>query len=381
MATSPAAAPDRNFSTWLDLFRWIAALVVVWSHAGGRLLLRSDQVDHPSLVHLGYSFIAGYAHYAVMIFFVMSGYLVGGSAWAEQKRGKLDLKTYAAKRVVRLSIVLYPTLLLTAALVPLARFIWPGAFEGANTSPVTMACNAIYLQEALCTRYGGNDSLWSLFHEFWYYVAFPPILLGLTLSGPKRVALLSLSAVLLIILGAIQFHNVPILPYFAIWMLGFWVYTVPSGQVTLPTLPAAALFLGVLTAVRLARDLLGKHWALEFISDATVAVTFSMLLLSLKMRRTPAPPLPNLHKTMASFSYSLYCVHLPLISFYVACSMGLLGFGADMNGKSLAQWLVVAGGLGFSIAGAFALYWLTERHTDQVRRWLTRVSTRQKAPA
>jgi len=147
------------------------------------------------------------------------------------KTRQARLETYAAKRVVRLSIVLYPTLLLTAALVPLARLIWPGAFEGANTSLITMACNAIYLQEALCTRYGGNDSLWSLFHEFWYYVAFPPILLGLALNGLKRVALFSCSAALLIILGAIQFHNVPILPYFAIWMLGFWVYTVPSGQV------------------------------------------------------------------------------------------------------------------------------------------------------
>jgi peptidoglycan/LPS O-acetylase OafA/YrhL len=363
------ATPDRKvepFSAWLDFFRWASAFVVVWSHAGGKLLLRSDQVADATLVHLGYSFIAGYAHYAVMVFFVMSGYLVGGSAWAELRRtGSLDLGGYAAKRVLRLVIVLYPTLLLTTALVPLSRLIWPGAFQGVAAAPSTLACNAVFLQEALCTVYGGNDSLWSLFHEFWYYSAFPFVALGLAGKGPTRIAWFGTAAILLGLLGVLQVHQVPILPYFGIWLLGFVIAAAPRPRVLPPPWLAGTIFVTVTTAVRMNRDDLDGVGAIA--ADFAIAIAFATLLTSLKWRSKTPPPLSAVHAQLASFSYSLYCVHIPLLVLYSAICMRLFGVGADMDPDSIFDWLIVAVGLAFATAGALAMYHLTEKHTATIR--------------
>ena len=65
------------------------------------------------LVKLVY-FVSGFGHYAVMAFFVLSGFLVGGSVLRGRMDGEFNWGLYAVNRLTRLWIVLIPALLLGA---------------------------------------------------------------------------------------------------------------------------------------------------------------------------------------------------------------------------------------------------------------------------
>src|SRR5579872_3412883 len=175
---SPAA-----YSLWLDALRWPAALLVVIGHAGQVYLTSVEGSPvKGALVHYAYSFVAGFAHSAVIVFFVLSGYLVGGSVVKTQLRQTFDPADYMLRRLSRLWIVLLPALVLTLFLKICAAGIAPNAatlvYAGDPARILTagdFTCNAAFLQLVACERYGGNFALWSLANEFWYYVFFPGV--------------------------------------------------------------------------------------------------------------------------------------------------------------------------------------------------------------
>ena len=92
----PKALPERTaFSMWLDCFRWTAALLVLFDHTANRLLVRITDVPpgSRSAMFYAYAFLSGFAHQAVMVFFVLSGLLVGGGLWREiQKTGSVEFR-------------------------------------------------------------------------------------------------------------------------------------------------------------------------------------------------------------------------------------------------------------------------------------------------
>lgn len=71
---------DSALSYWLHFFRWTAALSVLVAHTQNRFLVQITDISpaHRGLDFYMFAFFAGFAHQAVMIFFVLSGYLVGG---------------------------------------------------------------------------------------------------------------------------------------------------------------------------------------------------------------------------------------------------------------------------------------------------------------
>lgn len=369
------------FSYWLDAFRWLAATVVVFSHAGGQMLVRLGLLspEDRTFPHFIYSFISGFAHHAVMIFFVMSGFLVGGSLLNEMERKTPDVPVYILKRILRLSIVLIPAMLLTLVLARIGAAIYPSTFGGPYDAKVlqslsaeTFACNAFYLQNALCTRYGGNDSLWSLFHEFWYYMVFPLIALSCfgKSSTSARVGFAAGGAAIILVLTAIQKTNAPIAPYLLIWLMGVAVALWPRRAVLPPIIPALAM-IALLVGLRIfgGRSLWSGTTLVSIACDMIVAATFTYLLICLKHSdNLKAPVGAKLHAAMAGFSFSLYCTHLPVSMFYSALMMRLVGRGYDMVPGSLQDWTIVIGGLMSCFVAAYFFWMVTERHTDTVRR-------------
>ncbi len=61
-------------------------------------------------------FITGLGHQSVVVFFVLSGYLIAGSVITQIRKGKFDIKIYALKRLSRLYAVLIFAILLTVVL-------------------------------------------------------------------------------------------------------------------------------------------------------------------------------------------------------------------------------------------------------------------------
>ncbi len=381
--TSAQPANPETYSLWLDALRWPAALLVVVGHAGQVFLTSVEgRSVKGAFIHYAYSFVAGFAHTAVIVFFVLSGYLVGGSVVKTQLRRTFDPSDYMLRRLSRLWIVLLPALGLTIFLKICAAWIAPNAaalvYAGAPTGVLTagdFACNAAFLQLVACERYGGNFALWSLTNEFWYYVFFPG-LFALMLRPVSAMAWLytALMAGLLVVFSLNSQTPASIAPYFLIWALGVAAFVAPARSRLNPKL-CLALFAAIVVIVRLVggkRLVETPSWQ-TFVCDFVIASAFSSVLVALKSATNLRPPmLGRLNTTLANFSYSLYCTHIPLLFFISALFLAWFGNGWHMVRDAPETWLFTAAGIGLTLAGSWVFSLATEANTDRVRRFFER---------
>ena len=130
--------------------------------------------------------LTGYGHEAVIVFFVLSGYLVGGKVVEQVIDARFDLLKYVIARVSRLYIVYVPAILLTSLIAFLVGSMdldsWYinsasighlGMLASSDVSISTLIKNLLMLQDLFASVYGQNIPLWSLSYEFWFYVIFP----------------------------------------------------------------------------------------------------------------------------------------------------------------------------------------------------------------
>ena len=172
----------------LDLVRGVSALLVVLSHLRGFLFLDLNELERSGVVTKLFYFVTGLGHQAVMVFFVLSGYFVGGSVLSGLVRNSFTWHGYGISRLTRLWMVLVPALLLTLCIDLLGRHWNPGAYAGdlctefmsgptpshpPSWNPMTFAGNLFFLQTISVPVFGSNVPLWSLANEFWYYLIFP----------------------------------------------------------------------------------------------------------------------------------------------------------------------------------------------------------------
>jgi len=172
----------------LDLIRGLSALLVMLGHLRGFIF--QDFCDLPSagIITKAFYFATSRGHQAVMVFFVLSGYFVGGSVLSGLMKGSFTWRGYATSRLTRLWMVLIPALMLTLGIDMLGRQWNPGAYAGgfhecfmsgpmpghpASWNPVTLFGNLFFLQTVSVPIFGSNSPLWSLANEFWYYLMFP----------------------------------------------------------------------------------------------------------------------------------------------------------------------------------------------------------------
>ncbi|HEV2644429.1 MAG TPA: acyltransferase family protein [Candidatus Elarobacter sp.] len=90
---------SRRFSLFLDAARTLAALAVVAQHARTYLFVGPKALRDPSRAVRAFYFLTGFGHEAVMVFFVLSGFLVGGSALSAIERDRWSWSDYLVKRV------------------------------------------------------------------------------------------------------------------------------------------------------------------------------------------------------------------------------------------------------------------------------------------
>jgi peptidoglycan/LPS O-acetylase OafA/YrhL len=167
----------------------VAAWLVVAEHARSLIFVDYGELQSPGLWAKGFYFLTGFGHEAVMVFFVISGYLVGGKVWSLSREGRFGWRRYLADRASRLYAVLLVALLL-GALLDWSGYLffnqyglynqgYEGAIAVLGTAPVEkmgwrdFLGNALFLQTIAGPTFGSNGPLWSLAYEWWYYILFP----------------------------------------------------------------------------------------------------------------------------------------------------------------------------------------------------------------
>jgi peptidoglycan/LPS O-acetylase OafA/YrhL len=153
---------------------------------------------------------------AVVVFFVLSGFLVGGRALRDLAERRFDGRRYAADRASRLYAVLLPALCLTAVCDAVR-----GGWSNVDNGMAVFVGNLLFLQDVTTTVYGSNGPLWSLAFEAWYYALFGIGVRAAADVRDGRLGRAALAAILLAVALAWLGHRNPrIVMMFPLWLGG-----------------------------------------------------------------------------------------------------------------------------------------------------------------
>jgi len=361
---------DSWHSMLISLLRGLAALQVAAAHLRAQMFPGFGTVMSPPLLFKGLAFGTGFAYLAVIVFFVLSGWLVGGS-FLNKLGSERPFQHYAVDRVSRLWIVLVPTfvvVLLAGAAVGLLDRSQPSFDAGEPYSAAAFAGNMLGLQTIVVPPFGGNFPLWSLANETWYYVLFPLLVLAFPgrPTATRIAALLAIAAIARLVPGAI-------LLYFSIWLLG-----VVFSRIRIDAGPAWRWTLTLLlVATCLAIRLKGKGDIApdSFLQYLLFSLVFVVFLSSMQFKRRSTPLLDRLDRIgrfCADFSFTLYVVHVPLMLVMGRLLWALFGIG-QLSPYRLSHYGVYVASYLVLVAGA---YWFSrpfEANTARVRQWLKAV--------
>jgi peptidoglycan/LPS O-acetylase OafA/YrhL len=314
-----AAQMTPGLSLYLDLWRVLAALQVVVFHLG-----KCDASG------FGLGFLNALGHEAVVIFFVLSGYVISHAA----KTSDLTFAHYAASRISRLYSVVIPCLLLTVVFDSIGLRLAPQVYEVVKISdnmdnPLARLffCLLMLSESWVSIRFYSNVPFWSLCYEFWYYVLFG---FYFYFVGKRRLVLLTLAA---LICGP------RILLLLPIWLMGVAACAVPVRG----TLWRGAVWLALLQPIFMAvaflnyelgvwadqpisylSDMLGVNfgWSKAVGSDTIIGLSFALHLAAAKQfddrLLMVLRPLGSMIRWGAGRSFTLYLMHQPLVFLFSA---------------------------------------------------------------
>ncbi len=373
---------SQPLSSELDRLRWLAACLVLLSHLRNLLFVEYGELTHPTIPIKLLYFITGFGHEAVVVFFVISGLLVGGVSIDKLRRKRFDPLDFAIHRFSRIYIVLVPALLACLLLdrLGLAYFnhahLYTAATQAsyyrvfADHSDWATALGNLGMQQHINVDVLGSDApLWSLSYEWWYYTLFFLTAAGIAVA--RRPALRVLSCVA----AALLLFWLPPEPalWLSIWLLGAAIGFSPLRRLPIPPLLAYAVFGAALLWSRFDHTYTAApSMFVNFRRDAIVAASCFLLFTALNRRSTDGAE-RKFHHHMAQFSYTLYLVHVPFLVFAAALLNTLFGL-------PLYQQPSTAGALYFGclLVAAYAYSYgfsrLTERHTSRLRRRLLGVA-------
>ncbi|MEF2267229.1 acyltransferase [Janthinobacterium sp. LS2A] len=364
-----------NTSIWLNVMRALAAQAVVIGHANYLFF------DHAEGTGGALAWLVGLcssgAHKAVIMFFVMSGFLIGGPVIEAMRSQRFDSFKYFIDRLTRLWIVILPALLMTALLDGLAFSYGGGEALLASRTPFfpewwsslepdsikTFVLNAFFMQMIIGFQYGTNLSLWSISNEFWYYLLLPAAFGIFVFKRNTKVlcVLLTLFIGFLFIYSTKPNDEGRPLTYFmmfVIWMMGAAAYCFYEN---IRRRYLAAFFLVVaffmfIVFKRIYPDALGYDFALGF---------FTVFLIMIS-KDIPANYLKRISDFFSGYSFSLYALHLPL-TFFLMSFDPQLALPQPIRYDTVLRFTLYL----LAINGASILLWaLTERHTAAVRRFV-----------
>jgi len=309
---------NRGLSLYLDFVRFSAALFVFFFHA------KDDKYNATWLEPVGY-----YGNDAVMIFFVLSGFVIAFVA-----NGREDtFDNYMVSRLARLWSVVVPALVLTIVADTIGLQFDPevyadGDYKGDN--PVyRFAMNLFFLNEIwfISVQPFSNSPFWSMGYEFWYYVLFAT---WFYLSGWKRIVFTLLAAAI---------AGPKLLLLFPIWVMGALLFHY-GGRAQLNKVAAWLFTLLPLLLYVLYREYQGYvalgRWTYELIgTDGISALRYSNVFLNhyvvgglftlhlwgmmtLAQGLSLPDPIERSIRWLAGMTFSLYLFHHPLLMLYAS---------------------------------------------------------------
>jgi peptidoglycan/LPS O-acetylase OafA/YrhL len=373
---------SSNRNLWLDFIRGCCALIVCMGHLRNAMLVDYAELIHPSIAIKALYLITSFGHQSVMIFFVLSGYFVGGAVL--RSGTKFSWRNYLTARITRLWVVLIPCLLIAWGAGHIVGYYSPGVLSGVSfdiwhSGPKmgeysadfrTFLANMFFMQTITSPVFGLNGPLWSLANEFWYYILFPLLAIAIGLVESRKVFFRILAIVFAMTI--VWYLPKDILNGFMIWIMGVVVYLIQSKVKALsPSNGRIFLIIGIfLFGLTLGYS---KSTSLIQINpvklDFAVGFSFAFLCLALTYQTFPEvrwPRFANFSLHISEVSYSLYLSHFPIVI--------LIASAIYQSQKLVPDGLVLIHYIGWGLllwVLGCVVWWLFESRTTFVRHKVT----------
>ena len=360
-------------SVALDATRGAAALLVLLDHCHNLFFVDRDAAMqasvHPRLISVAYN-LASAGPQAVVIFLVLSGYLIGGSIFRTAQADRWSWKSYLTQRFVRLWLVLLPALVLCAgwdaarvamagssAQAPSGNFVTALAASGVTWT--NFFGNVFFLQTIRTATFGSDRVLWSLAAEFWYYLLFPLAFLAIRRGAPVWIRFVYGAGFLVVA----AFVGRGMLGLFPVWLCGALL-----AAVRVPRLGRRVRLAAFVLYLPSLYFFIAFHWPWRlFKMDhalGMVTALFLWVILSAQSRVQEGAIMVRAARSLAGMSYSLYLAHYPMLAFFarwLAPGRWQIQSTKLMEG---AAFCVLAVLYGYGLAAC------TEWHNDRVRPWM-----------
>ena len=336
----------RGVSLYLDVIRFGAAFVVFLEHLREHTRHSFNWLwqSHPFL----YTYLDPYSLTAVIIFFVLSGYVI---AHVQATRESTPLE-FAASRFARLYSVVVPALLLVIATNSLEAIRYPTAFHTFEEGgPAVVGLRYIGTM-AFVSHYWlwpdlepPNTPFWTLSFEASYYVA-----IGIFVFAKGWIRYLGLAAIMLLAGPTMILLGVT-------WLLGYLTY---RGSAICRLSPVAGGALWVTSAIGLLVTPLIEirfrhHLPFLRMPDASVgallasyaaALCFAANIVGFNAANAVIEPLllrfAGAIRWFASMTFALYLFHMPILSFFTVYPLFDRSSPAELAVLFAAPLLVVA---------------------------------------
>jgi peptidoglycan/LPS O-acetylase OafA/YrhL len=361
-----------------DRIRLFAASAVVVAHIRAFFFVPFERVEDPTFITEVFYFLTSLGHQAVIVFFVLSGYYVGGSLLNLEKFDFRNFQLYIVARLSRLWIVLVPVIFLTLALIfPICfgssercsnlKLSSMSSSVNASLGFDTLLGNILFLQGFKSKIYGGNAPLWSLSYEFWFYI-FAFVLLWI--SASKRFILSFFLIATLVFFSYLFDFGLNWFAWFLIWLLGAISSKISLGR-NLNLSPRVFNDFNVTVLLLVFIKLISSNRfepSNSLLTDMLLGILFS-IYLSFSKRQTVK--VPNSRRFFPDFSYSLYALHFVLLlGIYLT-----LPDSSNYLKLNLSWESFFLGSALFFLICIFSFFFslLTERNTHRLRARFSRL--------
>ena len=351
-----------SLSYKLDISRALAALLVLLSHLRGSWFTTYSELSPETQGPLNYIlfFITRIGHECVIIFFVLSGFLVGGSAVSEFLNKKFSIKLYFIKRLSRMWSVVLPALLLGWIIDLQTVKLDPTVTFQSKLTLTNFIGNVFFLQWIIVPTFGSNVPLWSLAAEFWFYFFAGFIVLFLVIL--KSIYVRIFLSVLLILLMAVIMPS--ILVYLPMWLLGTFIRFLPLNNFFGKPIIVLALLITLIASIAF------SNYTDSLLGNYVLAIAFSINIYAWmcirKSNESPKHRIRKIIELFAKFSFSLYAVHYFFLEYIFAYFSKNMDFERVSNANLIA-WLGFIGIAFITIFISYLFYYLFERNTGKIK--------------
>ncbi len=305
----------------------------VLAYHANRLLWKTSAGDTPvwESLHRAVTFLADYGFQAVMLFFLLSGFLIH----LRHPPADFDRLRFFKGRARRLYPALIAALLWTFLLDLVGQIVAPEIYlrppplRPFSHDWLTLTGNLLFLQQLAVPIFGTNDPLWSLAYQGWFYVLYALVFLPIyrRIGSHKALGIMLLPSLTGAAIFAFYTHQTgyvaPLTPRWlwhfvgctGIFFIGAWLADrVADGfRLRRPVwwlIGAAAVMLALMLThdplhIYILRDWL---WALCFAVILLIAATPSDSPLIDQVKKVLTLPAP-----LAGSSYTQYLIHYPPI--------------------------------------------------------------------